>query len=420
MAAATTRESGPLRRTEDLLLRALSPPAREIEFLRACLLEGEAAVASWQRWVALSGNPLDALRGDRIGIKRHLPRLYVNLAAADAAPAHAAPDRELAPYLRTAVAREQLRSHRFRAALGEALDALASAGVHAILLRGTAIGETIVAEPWLRHSHDADLFVDGSEQHRARAALQAAGFQQRTAQVSHGTLRLDHPNGLPICLHTRLLDAAPATLDESHMLARAVAARAAERDARVLCNEDMLLHVCCHAATHGSRRALGWIIDAVTVIRADGFDWSRVDPAAWESAGALLAPAFTVIDAVVPGSVPPDVSGRAPATARSTREMRALCLRAAAVSMGAGELLLHANGIVDRATIVVMLIRHLPPKVKWRIRSAWEEKWLKTVRRHRSLGPLRKAWLRVKPAFGRATSTGDVDRPPTWRERDLS
>jgi hypothetical protein len=421
VSSLTAPGSGPVRRADDLLYRALLPPEREIAFLRACLLAGDAAATSWQRWIEISGNPLEVLRNDRIGVKRHLPRLYANLTAAGADPG---PD--LGPYLRTAVAREKLRSHRFRGALGEALDALASAGIHPVLLRGTAIGETVVAAPWLRHSHDADLHVASGELQRARGALEAAGFQHRSTPRTSSTLRLDHANGLPVCLHAHLLDAAPATLDEPRILARAVAAPSLDRAVRVLRHEDALLHVCCHATTHGSRRALGWVIDAVTLIRADGFDWNRFDATAWASAGVLLAPALTVIDAVVPGIVPADVLRRARAVEpraaepARTRDLRALRLRAAAVSMSARELLWHANGAAEKVTIVVMLVRHLPPKLVWRIRSAWEEKWLKTVRRHRSLGPLRKAWLRVKPAVARGTSAGGADRPPTWRERDLS
>jgi hypothetical protein len=411
---AATSGSDRVEPSEDLLYRALLPSEREVAFLRACLLEGNAAATSWQRWIALSGNPLAALRNDRIGIKRHLPRLYVNLTAAETDPGP-----ELGPYLRTAVVREKLRSDRFRAALGEALDALTAAGIRPVLLRGTAIGETLVAEPWLRHSHDVDLHVDAAELPRARAALESAGFRHAPAQGT-ATLRLDHANGLPICLHTRLLDAAPASLDEPRMLARAVPATAVERAVQVLRNEDLLLHVCCHAATHGSRRALGWIIDAITLIRTGGFDWQRLDASAWASAGVLLAPAFRIIEAVAPGSVPADQLLRARAPASRTRELRKLRLRAAAVSMNARELLWHADGVADRATIIVMLIRQLPPNVVWRIRSAWEEKWLKTVRRHRLLRPLRKAWLRRKPLLTRAMSARRAGAPPTWRERDLS
>ena len=327
----------------ELVYRALRPNERETAFLQACLLDGDAASAGWHRWLELCGAPLAALREDRIGIKRHLPRLYANLVAAGTTIG-----RDIEPYLRTAVAREQMRSRAFRTALGQSLAALGSNGIRATLLRGAAIGETLLDAPWQRHSHDVDLHVGAADLERAAAALAAAGFQPLPSHDRRKERRVEHSNGLPICLHTRLLDASPASLAEPAMLARALEAEAVGRTVSVLRAEDMLVHVCCHAATHGSRRALGWIIDAVTLIHRPGFDWSQIDASTWDTAGCLLAPSLEVLADVVPGILPSELRERQRDLATPDPAARALLLSAAAVTMGGLELLRRAGSNRDR------------------------------------------------------------------------
>lgn len=63
-----------------------------------------------------------------------------------------------------------------RRVLGQALDALHAAGLHPVIIKGTALAWTHYAEPALRVRGDSDLVVEPSGRERAFAALAGAGF----------------------------------------------------------------------------------------------------------------------------------------------------------------------------------------------------------------------------------------------------
>lgn len=60
--------------------------------------------------------------------------------------------------------------------LGEALSALGSAGIQAIIFKGTALGHTVYADPVLRPRADTDLIIPASARIRAAQILQSLGF----------------------------------------------------------------------------------------------------------------------------------------------------------------------------------------------------------------------------------------------------
>lgn len=398
------------------LYLAMRPGRAEHTLLQACLLQGEAAAVAWRRWLLLSGDPLDSLRRDRVGVKRHLPRLYANLSGMGCDIS-----RKLEPYLRTAVAREQMRHRRFLAALTQALAALTAAGIDTTLLKGAAMGEVVLGAPWLRHSHDVDIHVEGTHLERAALVLESAGFwpQAGTATAKHR--RLDHANGLPICLHAHLLEAEPLGLPEMLMLARRIGVRVADQPVRMLRAEDMLAHVCCHAAVRGSRQSLGWVVDAVTLLRTEGFDARHLGELLHTPAGCLLAPALRVVEDVAPGCVPPScVDVLLQTQASDDGCVRELLLRAAAVSMGGWALLAGSRGARDRLAVLALLWGRLPGGLLRATRKAWHDPRFTHLRRHPWLHPLRRGYLSLKPVVAPADESDAVaqgDR--SWRERGL-
>ncbi len=399
------------------LYRAMLPGEVEQALLQSCLLEGDAAAKAWQSWLLLSGDPLASLRRDRVGIKRHLPRLYANLSGLGCGIS-----RDLEPYLRAAVAREQMRNRRFRDALTRALAALTTAGLDVTLLKGAAMGEAVLDAPWLRHSHDVDLHVEGAHLERAVLALESAGFQHHAATATTTHRRLDHANGLPICLHAHLLEAGPLSLPEGSMLAGRVGVKVANEPVRMLRAEHMLAHVCCHAAVRGSRQSLGWVVDAVTLLRTVGFDAQCLRELLCTPAACLLAPALRVVEDVAPGSVPPDcLEGLTQTQEADDGRVRELLLRAAAVSMSGWRLFAGACGVRDRLAVFTLLWGRLPATLLRSAQSAWHDPGFTHVRRHPWLHPLRRGYLRVKPVVkpdGESDALGQVDR--SWRERGLS
>lgn len=79
---------------------------------------------------------------------------------------------ELTARSRAAIARELWR----RRELLTVLDALAQAGVHPILLKGTALAYTVYASPASRPRHDTDLLVRHQDLDAARDAMAAIGY----------------------------------------------------------------------------------------------------------------------------------------------------------------------------------------------------------------------------------------------------
>lgn len=313
----TTRRRPPLADT----LRLMLPGGPTARLLRAALGDRDAAEEAWRVWLHETPDPKAFLASDRVGIKRHLPLLYANLSR------HGIPlGRDLEPYLRAARAREEMRSTRYRAFLAGALTALNDAGVTFVCGEGVTVGETVHADPVLRHSHDIDLLVPADAMDAAAAAVEAAGFADTGVSRADGTRRFDHESGLPIELHPRLYvtSAYAGTLDG--VLARTRDAGVAGVACRVMSDADVLVHAVAHASTVRQRHGLSWITDSVTLLRcrADGVDGDAVVAVANEAGVALpvfagLTHLVEAYDAAVPAGT---LDRLADAAARATARQR--------------------------------------------------------------------------------------------------
>jgi hypothetical protein len=81
--------------------------------------------------------------------------------------------------------------------------------------------------------------------------------------------------GLPLELHTQLLDLPYYVAPMRAVWSRVCPLPGLQRDAGMLAFEDALIHVCGHAACSASRRSLSWACDAwLLIAREPRLDWT--------------------------------------------------------------------------------------------------------------------------------------------------
>jgi hypothetical protein len=194
-----------------------------------------------------------------------------------------------------ACVREQLtQSYREEAILepfrrdeaARVLDALAAAGVGALLFKGTALAYTCYPEPVLRPRLDTDLLIRRGDVETASRVFERLGCTRtlRTAgeHVTHQSTYVSARHDLAIAfdVHWKLSDPqAFADLFSFEELERdAVAASSLTSTAKVLCDEHALLVACTHrVAHHFDREILIYLYDINLLARRLGAPaWDRV------------------------------------------------------------------------------------------------------------------------------------------------
>lgn len=179
-------------------LKTLAPGTLETRVFQAALSAPERAFDVLQTWE--NGADPDLVRylaGHGKWMRGQQPLIYANL------------QNQLAhtplvcrPYLKTATVRERKRYDVFLNCLTDAMDVLNAVGLPYCVVKGVAVANTVYPDPILRHCHDLDVVVHPSDQPRVAKALADADFTPVTHPCPGlGSLRFDHPTGLPVVLH---------------------------------------------------------------------------------------------------------------------------------------------------------------------------------------------------------------------------
>jgi len=144
-----------------------------------------------------------------------------------------------------------LHAVRLRETARRAGNALATQGIHAVVLKGVALAALDAPPPGERHSADVDLLVPRPSFDRAVHALTAAGWKESLPRPEHGistTLR-DHPELAPVDLHIELLTPGRARLDGADVLLRAIEPpRWLAKPLRIPGPLDLFAHLAAHAS----------------------------------------------------------------------------------------------------------------------------------------------------------------------------
>jgi hypothetical protein len=174
--------------------------------------------------------------------------------------------------------------------LGFILQKLNTVGIQVTLLKGIALAHTVYPKPAQRTMGDIDLWIAKSHLPQALPALADLGYKAKDKAERPATLQ-DEFNG-----ETQLFGNRPgigllelhwnifpgewlrqtARIDEAAIWARAVPLPAL--NARQLAPEDMILHICVHAAVNEqmSRNCLRSLLDVEMLRRQYCVDWNLV------------------------------------------------------------------------------------------------------------------------------------------------
>jgi hypothetical protein len=164
-----------------------------------------------------------------------------------------------------------------------ALRALSDAEIPVIVLKGSALVETVFTEPGTRDSSDIDLLVPGDRMRGATEALGRLGYRTYDPGAADDEKRhepkLVSDNGLiPVELHRRPLDSVDhSRFDVAEIWRRAQPSAAGTH--LLPAPADLLIHLCLHflqGRDIRSEGALGQVRDIATVAERGGVDWSEL------------------------------------------------------------------------------------------------------------------------------------------------
>jgi len=201
--------------------------------------------------------------------------------------------------------------------LGKILEALAAEGIPAIPLKGAMLAETAYPERALRPMNDIDLLVSEQDLDRTERGLRRIGLELTHDADEKRDLKRRHHHwvfrgpilsGIPLEVHW-LLDppGSPFRVDMAALWQSAVPTRIAGIDALGLSPEDLLLHLCTHAARHRFNGGLLFLVDVATAIAyyGDRIDWARLATRAAEwSAGPHVSAALSLATELLGAAVP--------------------------------------------------------------------------------------------------------------------
>jgi len=246
------------------------PSAAQEQLLRAALLEGDDARRAFDAWRAAVD--LENLDDASARLLPLLSRSLVRLGVKD-------PRLQgwRAAYRAWFAANELLFQE-----MRPALEALARAGIPAMLLKGAAI-VALLGASGERPMVDLDVLVPLERAREAFRALSAAGFSsavrrpERLVGARHGT-PFRAPSGRELDLHWSLLWENCTPGADAPLWAAAREARLGASSVLVPAPEDLILHACVHGLQSAGGPAIRWAADvAVIAARAgSGVDWDRL------------------------------------------------------------------------------------------------------------------------------------------------
>lgn len=344
-------------------LSVIMPTREETLLLRACLLSADSAREAWREWRRYTSEIPNGYIGKNMAVKNLRPLVF------DTLRRHGLElDKESQTFLRSAYLKEELRSKIFLRICRDVLQSLAKENIPNIVLKGTALAETVYKNPVLRHSHDIEIWVGDRDLTKAASLLPALGFVGFEDKISQVTLV--HESALPVVLHSRLFSIPYHGASAAEMWSRRLNCRIAGVPAHVLAPTDSLLHVCGHAFYSGSRRSLRWASDAWLLIdRYRDLDWDLLFDCARQSRLVLpLSVTLSYLAENLDAPVPPTFLTRLSAAAATTNTVeREFAFSATRSSPRGGlrKLFRDAQGWRGRISVLKWMVCPSPSYLRW-------------------------------------------------------
>jgi hypothetical protein len=312
------------------------PTPRQTLLLKASLLSGEAALDAWRAW-----EPGVDLAGLDAGSRRLLPLLYRNLRRLGV-------DDPRLPALKDQYRQAWLKNQRLLHEMGGLIQALHTAHIPTLVLKGAALAVRHYADAGLRPMTDFDLLVPTSAAPQAFARLRALDWQpallrqitpERQLSVRQSAVYRG-PDGEHFDLHWHVLWESCHPGADAVFWQHAVPLKVGLVQTLALGPADQLLHVCVHGARWDRVPALRWVPDALHVLSNPGgvLDWDHLLRQARALRVALpLADTLAYLGATFGAPVPREVIAGLRAVPVSPAEQRLYQLKAAPLGL-AGDL----------------------------------------------------------------------------------
>jgi hypothetical protein len=184
------------------------------------------------------------------------------------------------------------RNLRLYQTLSAVLAALRDADIRVIVLKGAHLAQNIYRDIAARPMTDIDLMLQESDLSRAYARLSSLGY----SRLERPHVKPEHysplPHGNPLVSQERIpielhwtIETGPFHIDVDGLWQRAQAMSIAGVEVLVLAPEDLVLHLCVHAAFHHHfDQGLRPLWDIVKVLERHGsdIDWREVQHRAVE------------------------------------------------------------------------------------------------------------------------------------------
>ncbi len=265
-----------MSRESNIYGNGLFAPTREQAWLlKAALTRGPGAIAAWQKW-----KPIKDMDHLDPGSTRMLPLVYDNLSRQGV-------DEPLLNtckgFYRRAFYQNNMLFHR----MAPLLDALETAKIPTMLLKGAALVCRYYKKPGLRPMDDLDILVPTHRALDAVSVLKRLGWRQnpkpkailaeRYFNVRNGH-EFNAPDGQAVDLHWHLLADGCFPGADAPFWEAAVSSPLAGAGTLALCATDQLIHVCVHGAKWNIIPGIRWVADAMHVLdtEADRIDWGRL------------------------------------------------------------------------------------------------------------------------------------------------
>lgn len=175
------------------------------------------------------------------------------------------------------------RSARLVSELAAVLRAARTAGLAVVVLKGAHLAEVVYQDVTLRPMGDVDLLVRRADLPLAERVLLDLGYRPVEARrggpdysIHRHLAPFVKPGAVPIEVHWTLDESGCFRIEDEGLWERARGARIAGVETLVLGPEDLLQHLCLHAAfQHGFRVPLRQIYDIALGVRQAGpeLDW---------------------------------------------------------------------------------------------------------------------------------------------------
>ena len=253
-------------------LSLVLPTQEQTLLLRTCLLPRDLARQAWGEWRSRYNGTEIEFVGNSPSVRKLRLLLFNAFQQHDL---HA--DKKTRTYLRLAYLKEELRSKIFRQICRAVLQLLQREGFAAIVLKGTALAETVYGNPMLRHCHDIDVLLPDDQLSRAATLLPQLGFRRASPRIKpiNARVRLEHDSELPLELHRDLFGIPFYNSTLAEMLAQTQTKLVTGVPVKILNPCDNLLHVCGHASYSASRQSLRWVTDAWFIMnKHPDLDWN--------------------------------------------------------------------------------------------------------------------------------------------------